>query len=171
MSSIIGSRAFGFIAREHRLPCVIAGFEPLDMIKAIEMLLQQMAEGRAEVENEYTRGAGDDGNEKALALIGEVFEECGADWRGLGAIPLSGLRIRGEFAAHDAEVLFPNVEPPPAGKPSQCICGDILTGSKSPPDCPLFGTVCTPATPEGACMVSSEGTCAAYYRYARGRKA
>lgn len=170
VSAIIGTNPYRFIPAEHGLPCVVTGFEAMDMIKAIEMILMQLAEGRAEVENEYTRGAGEDGNGKALALIREVFEECDAEWRGLGAIPLSGLRIRNRFRAHDAATLFPEVGMPASRDDSLCICGDILRGFKTPPDCPIFGTRCTPAKPAGACMVSSEGTCAAYHKYWTGRR-
>ncbi|MFC1461571.1 hydrogenase formation protein HypD [Verrucomicrobiota bacterium] len=165
VSAIIGSRPYEFICQDHHIPCVVAGFEPMDMVIAIEMLLKQLVENRAQVENEYTRGVSEQGNLNAQALIREVFEESDAEWRGLGTIPGSGLSIRDAFRAHDAEPAYAELDlPKPAGQ-SQCICGDILRGTRTPPECPLFRTSCTPATPAGACMVSSEGTCAAYYKY------
>lgn len=167
VSAIIGTRAYRFIARDHNIPCVISGFEPADMIAAIEMLLGQLAESRAEVENQYTRGAGETGNKSALKLMSEVFEECDSEWRGLGTIPLSGLSMRKAFRKHDAGALCSDPVPPAPGSAAKCVCGDILRGVLAPPDCPIFGTECTPATPAGACMVSGEGACAAHYKYGR----
>jgi hydrogenase expression/formation protein HypD len=171
VSAIIGLRPYAFISRDFSLPCVVAGFEADDMLAAIEMLLKQVAEGRAQVENQYVRGVNADGNLEAQAIMAEVFEPCDAEWRGLGMIPLSGLGIRKAYCAHDAQqVLAPQPEPTtrPCTKPakrSACLCGDVLRGAKLPTACMLFRTACTPETPVGACMVSSEGACAAYYRY------
>lgn len=167
VSVVIGARAYTFICRDYGLPCVVAGFEPEDMILSIEMLLAQLDEGRAEVEIEYTRSVNETGNPAAQAVIAEVFEECDVEWRGLGTIPRSGLRIRDALAAHDAEKVFTGLGlPEPAGSRG-CICGEVLRGAKTPLDCRLFRKVCKPTSPVGACMVSSEGTCAAYFKYAR----
>lgn len=165
VSAIIGSQPYNFIPRRHHKPCVIAGFEPSDMIAAIALLLKQLDENRAEVENQYKRGVSARGNRQALALMREVFEECDVEWRGLGAIPGSGLRIRKTFRAHDADELCPDLELPPPSDSAGCMCGDILRGTGTPPECPLFKTKCSPFSPVGACMVSGEGTCAAYYKY------
>jgi len=167
VSAIIGTRPYAFISRDYALPCVVAGFEADDILAAIAMLLKQLAENRAQVENQYTRGVSTDGNLEAQAIMAEVFEPCDAEWRGLGMIPLSGLGIREAYRAHDAQhVLAPRPCPKPAKRPA-CLCGDVLRGAKPPTACKLFRTVCTPETPVGACMVSSEGTCAAYYRYGK----
>ena len=169
VSTIIGSRPYAHFAEEYRKPVVIAGFEPLDVMQAIRMLVRQVNEGRAEVENEFTRAVTEDGNLKAQALVSEVFELRQAfEWRGLGMVPYSALRIRERFAAFDAEARFGLVyQPVPDHK--SCECGAILRGVKTPLDCKLFGTVCTPETPMGSCMVSSEGACAAHYAYGRFR--
>ncbi|WP_153162136.1 hydrogenase formation protein HypD [Zoogloea sp. 1C4] len=169
VSTIIGSRPYEHFAEEYRKPVVIAGFEPLDVMQAIRMLVRQVNEGRAEVENEFTRAVTEDGNLKAQALVSEVFELRQAfEWRGLGMVPYSALRIRERFAAFDAEARFGLVyQPVPDHK--SCECGAILRGVKTPLDCKLFGTVCTPETPMGSCMVSSEGACAAHYTYGRFR--
>jgi len=167
VSAIIGTRPYEFISRDYSLPCVVAGFEADDMLAAIAMLLKQVAEKRAQVENQYTRGVSADGNLEALKIMTEVFEPCDAEWRGLGTIPASGLDIREAYRAHDAQAVF---TPQPCSKPAHrpaCLCGDVLRGAKLPTDCTLFRTACTPETPVGACMVSSEGTCAAYYRYGK----
>lgn len=167
VSAIIGLRPYVFICRDYALPCVVAGFEADDMLAAIEMLLKQLAEGRAQVENQYVRGVSADGNPAARAIMAEVFEPCDAEWRGLGMIPSSGLGIREAYRAHDAQVVL---MPQPCAKPAKrpaCLCGDVLRGAKLPTACTLFRTACTPETPVGACMVSSEGACAAYYRYAQ----
>ena len=166
VSVIIGARAYDFICREHNTPCVVAGFEGSDMAAAIEMLLRQMVEARAEVEIQYKRSVDMEGNVEAQATIEEVFDACDDTWRGLGVIPGSGLRIRDEFAGHDALNEFKDLDLPVSEDEPGCICGEILKGTRVPADCALFGKVCTPESPVGACMVSSEGTCAAYYRYA-----
>ena len=167
VSVIIGSGSYEFICRDYHIPCVIAGFEAADMAAAVEMLLRQVVEKRAQVENQYSRSVDAAGNDKARAAMNEVFEPCDASWRGLGMIPGSGLRIRPAFAEHDAARAAGNVKLPAAREPAGCICGAILKGTRTPPECPLFGAGCTPESPIGACMVSSEGTCAAYYKYRR----
>lgn len=169
VSTIIGSRPYAFFAEEYRKPVVIAGFEPLDVMQAIRMLIRQVNEGRAEVENEFTRAVTAEGNLKAQALVSEVFElRRSFEWRGLREVPYSALRIRAAFADWDAErkfgLAFASV---PDNK--ACECGAILRGVKTPTDCKIFGTVCTPENPMGSCMVSSEGACAAHYNYGRFR--
>lgn len=167
VSAIIGLRPYAFICRDYALPCVVAGFEADDMLAAIEMLLKQIAEGRSQVENQYTRGVSADGNLEAQAIMTEVFEPCDVEWRGLGMIPLSGLGIREAYRAHDAQAVLMPQPSAKLAKHTACLCGDVLRGAKLPTACPLFRTACTPETPVGACMVSSEGACAAYYKYAR----
>ena len=167
VSTIIGSRPYEFFAEEYRKPVVIAGFEPLDVMQAIRMLIRQVNEGRAEVENEFARAVSREGNLKAQQLVAEVFELRKAfEWRGLNVIPYSALKLRREFAEFDAEERFAlDYRPVPDHK--ACECGAILRGVKKPQDCKLFGTVCTPENPIGSCMVSSEGACAAHYTYGR----
>ncbi len=167
VSTIIGSRPYEFFAEEYRKPVVIAGFEPLDVMQAIRMLIRQVNEGRAEVENEFSRAVDRDGNRKAQQLVAEVFEmRKHFEWRGLNVLPYSALRIRSQFAEFDAEKRFAlSYRPVPDHK--ACECGAILRGVKRPQDCKLFGTVCTPENPVGSCMVSSEGACAAHYTYGR----
>ena len=164
VSTIIGMEPYRPIAEEHGLPCVITGFEPLDIMQGLLMLVRQSVEGRSEVENQYARVVRPEGNPKARAIMEEAFVPADTRWRGLGSIPASGLVIAPRWAEHDAAVRFP-VELPEPKEPRGCRCGEILKGLIEPPDCPLFGEACTPATPVGACMVSSEGTCAAYYKY------
>jgi len=163
VSAIIGSNAYRPVA-ERGKPCVVAGFEAADILRAVQMLLRQLAEGRAEVESEYTRAVRPEGNRRAQVLLARVFRISDARWRGLGEIPASGLAISEEFAEFDAGRRF-QVELPPTREPAACRCGDVLRGLIDPPECPLFGETCTPATPVGACMVSSEGACQAHYRY------
>jgi hydrogenase expression/formation protein HypD len=167
VSIVIGSQPYEHFARTYRKPVVIAGFEPLDVMQAILMLVRQVNEGRSDVENEYTRAVHADGNLEAQRVVADVFElrEC-FEWRGLGEVPLSALRIRPEYAQFDAERRFDLAYTPVPDHP-QCECGPILRGVKTPTDCKLFGTVCTPQNPMGACMVSSEGACAAHYSYGR----
>ncbi len=167
VSTVIGSRPYEFFAEEYQRPVVIAGFEPLDVLQAIRMLVRQLNEGRAEVENEFSRAVTRDGNLKAQRLVAECFELRRVfEWRGLGMVPYSGLRIKKEFAQWDAEQHFdiPRLQ---VSDNKACECGAILRGVKKPQDCKLFGTVCTPENPMGSCMVSSEGACAAYYSYGR----
>jgi hydrogenase expression/formation protein HypD len=170
VSTVIGSRPYEFFAEEYRKPVVIAGFEPLDVMQAILMLVRQVNEGRAEVENEFSRAVSRDGNLKAQNLVAEVFElRREFEWRGLNIVPYSALRIRADFAEFDAERRFPlNYRAVADNK--ACECGAILRGVKRPWDCKLFGTVCTPENPVGSCMVSSEGACAAHYTYGRYRE-
>jgi hydrogenase expression/formation protein HypD len=167
VSTIIGSQPYEYFAEEYRRPVVIAGFEPLDVMQAILMLVRQLNDGRAEVENEFTRAVTREGNPKAKALVAEVFElRPTFEWRGLGEVPYSALRIRPEFADYDAERRFGiTYRSVPDNK--ACECGAILRGVKKPVDCRIFGTVCTPENPVGSCMVSSEGACAAHYSYGR----
>lgn len=167
VSTIIGSRPYEFFAEEYRKPVVIAGFEPLDVMQAIRMLIRQVNEGRAEVENEFSRAVDRDGNLKAQALVAEVFEmRKHFEWRGLNVLPYSALSIRGTFAEFDAEKRF-SVSYASVPDHKACECGAILRGVKRPQDCKIFGTVCTPENPVGSCMVSSEGACAAHYTYGR----
>lgn len=164
VSTIIGAEPYRFLAEKYGIPGVITGFEPVDVLQGIAMLVRQLHEGRAEIEIAYARGVMPEGNPVALAAIDEVFETCTATWRGLGDIPGSGYRIRDEFANFDAVRRFePDVEP--TRDPKGCRCGDVLRARIAPNECPLFRTVCTPEIPVGPCMVSSEGSCAAYYRY------
>lgn len=166
VSLIIGAQAYEFLSREWRAPCVVAGFEGEDMLEAIAMLLRQIEERRAQVEIQYTRAVRWEGNARAQGLLAEVFEPCDEEWRGLGVIQGSGLAIRPTFAAADARRRFSDISVAPPREPRGCACGDVLRGAKTPPECPLFQRVCTPSNPVGACMVSSEGTCAAYFKYA-----
>jgi len=167
VSTVIGSRPYEFFAEEYRKPVVIAGFEPLDVMQAILMLVRQVNAGVARVENEFTRAVTREGNTKAQALVAEVFElRRSFEWRGLGEVPYSALKIRTAYAAFDAERRF-DLHYTPAPDNKACECGAILRGVKRPLDCKLFGTACAPETPMGACMVSSEGACAAHYTYGR----
>ncbi len=167
VSTIIGSRPYEFFAEEYRKPVVIAGFEALDVMQAIRMLIRQVNEGRAEVENEFSRAVDREGNLKAQALVAEIFELRKAfEWRGLNVLPYSALRIRSQFAEFDAEKRFP-LDYATVPDHKACECGAILRGVKRPQDCKIFGTVCTPENPVGSCMVSSEGACAAHYTYGR----
>ncbi|MBR3258011.1 MAG: hydrogenase formation protein HypD [Eggerthellaceae bacterium] len=164
VSTIIGMEPYRFLAEKYGIPGVITGFEAVDVLQGIAMIMRQLHEGRAEIEIAYARGVSPEGNPVARAAIDEVFETCTATWRGLGDIPGSGYRIREEFAAYDAVRRFtPEVEP--TQEPKGCRCGDVLRGIMAPDVCPLFRRVCTPENPVGPCMVSSEGSCAAYYRY------
>jgi hydrogenase expression/formation protein HypD len=167
VSTIIGSQPYTFFAEEYRKPVVIAGFEPLDVMQAILMLVRQVNEGRCEVENEFTRAVTPEGNRKAQDMVAEVFELRRAfEWRGMGTIPYSALAIRQAFASFDAERRF-GLDYRAVPDHKGCDCGAILRGVKQPRDCKLFGNVCTPENPVGSCMVSSEGACAAYYTYGR----
>lgn len=169
VSTVIGTQPYEFFAEEHRKPVVIAGFEPLDVMQAILMLVRQVNAGRFEVENQYARAVTRDGNLKAKALVAEVFQlRRTFEWRGLGLVPYSALALRPEFAEFDAERRFalPDIR---AADNKACQCGAILRGLKRPVDCKLFGTACTPESPLGSCMVSSEGACAAHWTYGRFR--
>jgi hydrogenase expression/formation protein HypD len=167
VSMVIGSRPYDFIARQYRRPLVVAGFEPLDILQALWMVLKQMSEGRCEVENQYKRIAPEGGNPAALDAITRVFElREFFEWRGLGSIDHSGVRMRRAYARFDAEQRFsvPNLK---IADPKSCQCGEVLKGVIKPSQCKVFGTLCTPGTPMGALMVSSEGACAAYHQYSR----
>ncbi|TLM66317.1 MAG: hydrogenase formation protein HypD [Deltaproteobacteria bacterium] len=164
VSAIIGAEAYRPLAETHRVPCVITGFEPLDILQGVLMLARQIVAGEARVETQYRRVVRPEGNRKAQELLAAVFEPCDAAWRGIGIIPGSGLRLRPEYAAFDAAVQLPVAVEPPR-EHAGCLCGEILKGKVRPGDCPLFRTACTPEEPVGACMVSSEGTCAAEYKY------
>jgi hydrogenase expression/formation protein HypD len=167
VSMVIGNRPYDFIAERYSRPIVVAGFEPLDLLQSLWMVLKQIAEGRCEVENQYTRIVPESGNVPALAAVNQVFElREFFEWRGLGSIDHSGVRMRREFAAFDAERKFtvPNLQ---IADPQACQCGDVLKGLIKPHQCRVFGTECTPEKPLGALMVSSEGACSAYYQYGR----
>jgi hydrogenase expression/formation protein HypD len=167
VSTVIGSRPYEPFADDYGKPVVIAGFEPLDVMQAILMLLRQVNEGRAAVENEFTRAVTRDGNAKAQALVAEVFElRDEFEWRGLGVMKKSALALRRDFAQFDAEQRF-DIAYRVVPDNKACECGAILRGVKRPQDCAIFGTVCTPENPVGSCMVSSEGACAAHYTYGR----
>lgn len=164
VSTVIGLEPYRFLADEFDIPGVIAGFEPIDILQGIAMLLKQRRDGRAEIEIAYSRGVMREGNVVAQQTTEEVFEDADADWRGLGTIPGSGKRIREEFARYDA-IKRLGVVPEPTRELKGCRCGDVLRGIILPSDCNLFGRACVPEHAIGPCMVSSEGSCAAYYRY------
>jgi hydrogenase expression/formation protein HypD len=167
VSTIIGSKPYNFITEKYLKPSVITGFEGGDILQGINMLLEQILSCRAEVEIQYKKVVREEGNPKAVALINEYFEPCDAYWRGIGTIPLSGLKLREKYKHRNItsmikiETLFVSGPQEPKG----CSCGEILKGIKTPDKCPLFAGVCTPESPVGACMVSTEGSCAAYYKY------
>ncbi len=170
VSTIIGTAPYRVFAQEFRKPIVVAGFEPLDVVQAILMLVRQVNDHRAEVENQYIRAVTEEGNRNAQAQIADIFElRESFEWRGLGEIPHSALRLRETYAEYDAERRFPMGRRFARDNPA-CECGAILRGVKRPQDCKLFGGACTPETPMGACMVSSEGSCAAYWAYGRCRR-
>ncbi|HWP43685.1 MAG TPA: hydrogenase formation protein HypD [Blastocatellia bacterium] len=167
VSTVIGTRCYEFVAAQYGKPLVVSGFEPLDVLQSVYMIVRQIVEDRAEVENQYSRVVLRDGNTKALEAIFEVFEPRDYfEWRGLGSIARSGMRLRQKYAAYDAELKFavPGLR---IADPKACQCGEILKGVKKPWECKVFGTACTPETPIGSCMVSSEGACAAYYNFGR----
>jgi len=166
VSVIIGAGAYRAFVDRYRIPAVIAGFEPADILQAIHLLVTQIESGRAALENAYPRVVSETGNPKALRLLAEVFKPVDVPWRGLGILPASGLKLRDAYEAWDAEKAF-DIDFQETPAPSGCACGDILTGRRLPPACPRFGRGCTPEHPVGPCMVSTEGTCAAYYRYGR----
>lgn len=167
VSTVIGTRCYEFVPKEYDKPLVVSGFEPLDILQSVYMIVKQTVEGRAEVENQYSRVVLREGNVKALEVIFDVFEPRDYfEWRGLGSIPHSGMRLQKKYAAFDAELKFavPGLK---IADPKACQCGEILKGVKKPWECKVFGTACTPETPIGSCMVSSEGACAAYYNFGR----
>ena len=167
VSTIIGTKCYDFIAREFDKPIAVAGFEPIDILQAIYMVVKQLSECRAEVENQYTRAVPPEGNRQALKVLDETMEvRPHFEWRGLGSIAQSALKLRPEFAEFDAELLFamPGLS---VADPKACQCGEVLKGVIKPWQCKVFGTACTPEKPIGTCMVSPEGACAAYYNYGR----
>ncbi|MBD3183437.1 hydrogenase formation protein HypD, partial [Candidatus Poribacteria bacterium] len=164
VSTIIGTHPYEFIPEEYGVPCVIAGFEPLDILQGILSSVRQVQSEKAEVEIAYRRVVHPQGNPVARKILDQVFRVCDASWRGLGVIPMSGLEIRDEFQNIDARKHF-DIHVKPSQEPKGCLCGEVLRGVKNPTDCVFFGKKCTPDDPIGPCMVSSEGTCAAYYKY------
>jgi hydrogenase expression/formation protein HypD len=167
VSVIIGLDAYRPFFDRYQIPCVAAGFEPADILQAVSRLVEMIETKNPALENAYPRAVTEAGNTKAQKILQDIFKPADACWRGIGLIPLSGLKIRDEFADHDAEKQF-EIRIPEPKIPQGCACGEILTGKKSPPDCKLYQKVCTPTDPVGPCMVSTEGTCAAYYRYHMG---
>lgn len=167
VSTIIGPKPYEFITKKYHIPCVIAGFEPLDILQSIYMLLKQRHEGRAEVEIQYKRCVHPEGNLRALSILNEVFEVCSSSWRGMGIIPKSGLQLKQRYFEFDAKRKFGIQIEEDSEEKKGCLCGAILRGVNSPSECSHFGKSCTPVNPIGPCMVSSEGTCATYYKYAR----
>ena len=167
VSTVIGAAPYRRIAARYRKPIVITGFEPIDVLQALQMLVRQVNEGRAEIENQFTRAVTEQGNLRAQACVAQTMQLRDTfEWRGLGQVPHSALAIRPEFADWDAERRF-DMRASGGTDVKACICGDILRGLKKPGDCKVFGNACTPSTPLGACMVSNEGACAAYYHYGR----
>jgi hydrogenase expression/formation protein HypD len=166
VSSILGTAPYEPIART--IPCVVAGFEPMEILSAVEALLRQRADGRSEVENRYTRAVPAEGNPEARAVMDRVFTPCDAVWRGIGSLSSSGLAFRPQFASFDALARLPVPVPEDEALPSGCACGEVMKGRIQPPECPLFGVACTPGRPVGPCMVSSEGACAAWHKYGGG---
>jgi hydrogenase expression/formation protein HypD len=164
VSAVIGTKPYEFIPRDYRKPAVITGFEPVDVLQGILKLVLQIKEDKPAVENQYYRVVKEEGNLKMQEIVKEVFEKCDANWRGIGIIPDSGLKINGKYAEYDAELRF-DIKPCEPKEYKACICGEVITGKKHPSECPLFGKVCNPEEPKGACMVSSEGSCSAYFKY------
>jgi hydrogenase expression/formation protein HypD len=164
VSVIIGLNAYRPFFDQHQIPCVVAGFEPIDILQAISRLVEMLESGSPALDNAYPRAVTAEGNTKAQQVLDEIFEPADACWRGIGVIPQSGLKIREKYGAHDAQKIF-DVQVPDAKTPKGCACGEILIGTKTPPQCTLYKKACTPMDPVGPCMVSSEGTCAAYYKY------
>lgn len=164
VSTMIGMKPYGFIAADYRKPSVITGFEAREIVLGILLIVRQIARGESKVENAYPAVVRPEGNPRAMELLNSVFEPSDAYWRGIGTLPGTGLKLRKEYASFDAQERFhPDVTNTP--EPELCSCGDILRGVKIPTECPLFGTGCTPESPVGPCMVSTEGSCAAYYKY------
>lgn len=165
VSSIIGKRAYQFMSEKYNMPGVITGFEPVDMLEGILLLVEMISKGSIHIKNQYTRYVTEEGNRKAQDVIAAVFEPCDVKWRGLGTIPDSGLKLRQEYAGFDADLLI-DFDIGDTKEPAGCRCGDVILGKCAPPECKLYKSICTLANPVGPCMVSSEGTCAAYYKYA-----
>ncbi|HMA75744.1 MAG TPA: hydrogenase formation protein HypD [Candidatus Krumholzibacteriaceae bacterium] len=167
VSVITGAEIYQPLCREYHAPCVIAGFEPEDILLSIDMLLNQIISGEASVEIQYTRSVTTEGNKLAQDCVNDVFEPCDVPWRGMGVIPSSGLSVRSSYKGYDAELKFPDIRVNEVKRDTGCRCGDVLRAVITPSECGLFKKECTPDNPIGPCMVSSEGTCAAYYRYSR----
>ncbi len=165
VTALIGVAPYLPLAEKYGVPCVVTGFEALDILEGVAMLVEQIAAGEARVENQYKRAVPYEGNPKAMAIVDQVLQPCDAMWRGVGVIPGTGLEPRPEFASMDARTRVPVEIPPPADLPKGCSCGAVMLGLLLPSECPLFGKACTPASAVGPCMVSSEGACAAYYKY------
>ncbi|MBN2274275.1 MAG: hydrogenase formation protein HypD [Bacteroidales bacterium] len=166
VSTIAGATMYSRLIEKHPISIVISGFEPVDLLQSIYMIVQQIENGERKLEIQYKRVVTPEGNRKAKALVEEVFEPCDDWWRGLGLIHQSGMAIKASFSAFDALKQIP-VEVEPAREPPECICGDVLKGIKKPVECKLFGKTCNPVNPIGACMVSNEGACQAFFRYGR----
>ncbi|MDW7971945.1 MAG: hydrogenase formation protein HypD [Thermodesulfovibrio sp.] len=166
VSTIIGSKAYDFIPSKYKKACVVTGFDADDILQAIAMLLKQILDNEPKVEIQYKDAVKRDGNPKAVEFIYRYFEVVDSNWRGIGVIPKSGLKLKEEYSYRDALKIF-NISEIESKEPKGCQCGLILRGIKLPPECPLFAKICTPENPVGACMVSSEGSCAAYYKYGR----
>ncbi len=164
VSTIIGTKPYKFIPEKYNVPCAVTGFEARDILSGIAILLKQIMEGKASVEIEYKTVVKEEGNPKAMQFIDDIFEPADSNWRGIGVIPGSGLKLRDKWKHRDAEKVF-SLDVPEIAEPRGCQCGLVLRGIKMPNECPLFAKICTPDKPVGACMVSSEGSCAAYYRY------
>ena len=166
VSTVIGTAPYEAVAAQYHTPCVVVGFEPVDLLQGIYMLVNQVEAGEARVEIQYTRAVSPEGNPNAMKTLHQVFEPCNAPWRGIGMIPKSGLALREAYRAFDADALF-DLDVPDTPEPPGCKCGDVLRGVRTPSDCRLFRKTCTPENPIGPCMVSSEGTCSAYYKYGK----
>ena len=164
VSTIIGSKAYEFLARDYGVPCVVTGFEPLDILQGINLLISQIYQGRAKVENEYTRAVSSEGNPAARALLKRVFRVSDSQWRGMGTIKDSGLKIAESYSSYDVQTRYP-MEVKSSRKKKGCRCGEVLRGLIEPPECALFKNPCSPSNPLGPCMVSIEGACNIYYRF------
>lgn len=164
VSAVIGTAPYEAVVARYGTPCIVVGFEPVDILQGIYMLVNQIEAGEARVEIQYRRAVAAVGNQNALNILSRVFEPCDAAWRGLGVIPKSGLALRQAYRAFDADALF-DLDAPESPEPPGCKCGDVLRGAMTPMECKLFRKICNPENPVGPCMVSSEGTCAAYYKY------
>jgi hydrogenase expression/formation protein HypD len=164
VSSIIGSHPYQFIADDYKIACAVSGFEPLDILLCVDMLVNQIEAGQPKIEIAYRRGVKPEGNQPAIRLMEKVFKTSDANWRGIGIVPSSGLSLKPEYEKFDAEKKF-DIDPGPTLEPKGCLCGSILRGVSTPLDCRLFRKACTPEHPVGPCMVSAEGSCATYYNY------
>jgi hydrogenase expression/formation protein HypD len=167
VSAIIGSQPYRFIAHDYGIACVVSGFEPLDILLAVDMLVEQIEAEQPKIEIAYRRGVKPEGNLQAIRLMETVFDTGDANWRGIGTVPASGLKLRADYKRFDADKVF-DIDPGPTNEPAGCICGAVLRGVSTPNDCRLFRITCAPEHPVGPCMVSSEGSCATYYQYQQG---